>query len=165
MNIVTANKQALTKFNEKLGDMCESINTCSKKLYIMGDFNIDLLKNESCPLTSEFVDTVYSHSLLPCITRPTRVTSRTATLIDNILCSLSENNHNSFQGIMCTDISDHYPIFYIEPSAKTVMTNQTAFRRDMSRSNITKFKDKLKRFDWRTVLGQTHAEAAFNFFL
>ena len=63
--------------------------------------------------TSDFIDTVFSHSLLPCITRPTRVTRRTSTLIDNIL-TLSDGKLNTFQGILTTDISDHYPIFLIE---------------------------------------------------
>ena len=35
----------------------------------MGDFNINLLKNDSHPQTTDFVNTMYSHSLLPNITR------------------------------------------------------------------------------------------------
>ena len=47
------------------------------------------------------------------ITRPTRVTATSATLIDNIFTNNFENFKDSFQGILVIDISDHYPVFYI----------------------------------------------------
>ena len=45
----------------------------------------------------------------PLITRPTRITSNTATLIDNIFTS--NLNNFSVSGLMFCDISDHLPIF------------------------------------------------------
>ena len=48
----------------------------------MGDFN--LLNSDSHSATSEFLDNMISLMLLPIISRPTRVTSSSATLIDNI---------------------------------------------------------------------------------
>ena len=50
----------------------------------MGDYNINLLKVESHSLTADFNDLMYSYGLIPLITRPTRVTENSATLIDNI---------------------------------------------------------------------------------
>ena len=46
----------------------------------------------------------------PLITRPTRITSNTATLIDNIFTNNLLNNF-SVSGLMFCDISDHLPIF------------------------------------------------------
>ena len=54
---------------------------------------------------------MFSHSMLPIINKPTRVTASSATIIDNIY--ITDNNPNTFQGLLCTDISDHLPIFYI----------------------------------------------------
>ena len=58
--------------------------------YIMGDFNLDLLKHELHRQTEEFSDILYANSYIPMINRPTRVTRDTCTPIDNIF-----TNNNS----------------------------------------------------------------------
>ena len=45
------------------------------------------------------------------INKPTRITNRSATLIDNIFTNAFEISHNS--GILLNDLSDHLPIFTI----------------------------------------------------
>ena len=42
-------------------------------------------------LTGEFLDVMYSKMFFPLITRPTRITSHTATLIDNIFSNNMDN--------------------------------------------------------------------------
>lgn len=46
-------------------------------------------------------------------TKPTRVTERISTLIDNILCNNFQNKTQS--GVLIKDISDHFPEFQIVP--------------------------------------------------
>ena len=58
-------------FNKLIHEALSSINIKSNLVYVMGDFNIDLLKNDSHSQTTDFVNTMYSHSLLPNITKPT----------------------------------------------------------------------------------------------
>ena len=58
--------------------------TEQKVAYICGDFNIDLLNPKNNILIDEFTATMYSMSLYPIITKPTRITTHSATLIDNI---------------------------------------------------------------------------------
>ena len=72
----------LIKFIEILNDILAEIS--QMPCYIMGDYNIDLVKHEHHPPTEQFLDTMYSNSLLPMIFKPTRETETTATLIDNI---------------------------------------------------------------------------------
>ena len=55
--------------------------------YIMGDFNIDLIKTGTHGPTSDFIEGVTSVGFYPLISLPTRLTNNTATLIDNILTS------------------------------------------------------------------------------
>ena len=71
----------------------------------MGDFNIDLLTDCS----SDFKDTMHSIGLYPLITRPTRITVHSATVIDNIFTSLIKAD--LFASIIIDDISDHLPSF------------------------------------------------------
>ena len=46
----------------------------------MGDFNLDLLHYDDHAPTQEFMDSLFSHMFFPLITRPTRITSHSATL-------------------------------------------------------------------------------------
>ena len=54
---------------------------------------------------------MYSFGLYPLITKPSRITDITATLIDNIFMNELQFQVNS--GLLITDISDHVPVFAI----------------------------------------------------
>jgi hypothetical protein len=77
---------------------------------ICGDFNINLLNVDGVNSVAEFVDLIYSNSLLSVIHNPTRITSHSATLIDKIFVG---NLFLSVSGILCADFSDHLSIFAI----------------------------------------------------
>ena len=77
----------------------------------MGDYNINLLNFGTHTKTNEFIDDVISHGFLPYILKPTRVTDTSATLIDHIYSNHTYTNQDS--GIIVTDLSDHFGVFYI----------------------------------------------------
>ena len=83
-----------------------------KDVYIMGDFNIDLLKCESSQISQDFLLSLQSCYLTPTVDKPTRVHRSSATLIvnnpDQLLAS----------GNIISDISDHFSQFCITTSAK-----------------------------------------------
>ncbi|CAH3133322.1 unnamed protein product, partial [Porites lobata] len=54
----------------------------NKICFLMGDFNINLINYQNHHLTGQFLDGMYSNMFFPLITRPSRITSHTATLID-----------------------------------------------------------------------------------
>lgn len=84
-----------------------------------GDFNIDLLKiNANLPIPGTFFDLLLSNSLLPKITRPTRITSDSATLIDNIFTTFSPST-NLESAIPSHKFSDHQPCFSILPLVRS----------------------------------------------
>jgi len=68
----------------------------------MGDMNIDLLKFEQHTKTGEYLDNLFSQGSLPLITKPTRVTSHSATLIDHIYTN--KKNIQAIYDIVTTDI-------------------------------------------------------------
>lgn len=75
----------------------------------MGDFNINPLKYDCCNFANHFFKQLSSSGYMPLITKPTRITKSTATLIDNIFTNnLSRTEQSS--GILINDISDHLPI-------------------------------------------------------
>ena len=61
-------------------------------IYLMGDFNIDLLKYENCTYSQALLHCTQSFSMLPVIDKPTRVYGTSATLIDNIFTNNLENS-------------------------------------------------------------------------
>ena len=56
-----------------------------KESILIGDFNINLLNYNSDSDISSFIDTMYSSSFYPTINSPTRITTTSDTLIDNIV--------------------------------------------------------------------------------
>ena len=72
---------------------------------------LNLFKIDTHKQSNEFFNIMSSHSFRPLIEVPTRITSTTSTLIDNIFTnSLSSRNCS---GLFVTDMSDHLPIFVI----------------------------------------------------
>ena len=80
------------------------------QLYILGDMNIDFLKYNHHTQTEEYLDMLHSNNISPIITKPTRITNYTATLIDHIY---TNNTNQMISGIVTVDISDHLPTFCI----------------------------------------------------
>ena len=79
----------------------------------MGDFNIDLLKSESCDFARRFLEQLLTSSYIPLILKPTRITQHTATLIDNIFTNDTEVIDFTSNGIIFSDISDHLPVVHV----------------------------------------------------
>ena len=70
----------------KLTDHSKSLlpKLINKQIFIMGDFNINLLNFDSHKPTTEFVTNSLSCTFLPCINHPTRISHSSSTMIDNI---------------------------------------------------------------------------------
>jgi exonuclease III len=100
--------QDLDKFNNEWNLLLAILQAKTKDIYIMGDFNIDLLKAQDHRTTLNFLDTMSSYHFLPVITQPTRITLNTATLIDNFFTNRTSKIIDS--AIIVEDISDHLPI-------------------------------------------------------
>ena len=75
--------------------------THENKNYILtSDSNLNLLKYAKSPGVSKFLENLLSHNFMPQITLPTRITEKTATLIDNIL--INNNILNCISGNITT---------------------------------------------------------------
>ena len=77
---------------------------------LMGDFNIDLIRYASENNTGAFYD-LCSYSFRLLILQPTRVTSKTVTLIDNIC--INDISCRLIGGNVTSSISDHFFQFSI----------------------------------------------------
>ena len=95
----------IVQFTENLNDILGLVS--HMPCYIMSDYTVDLLKHDVHPLTENFLEAMYSNSLLPTILKPTRETATIATLIDNVFTNKYSINDNIVQCIFATDIVKH----------------------------------------------------------
>ena len=154
----------INTFNDYLSELLSKVKIERKFIACLGDFNISLLNIESHGPTQDFADVMYSNALLPCITKPTRVTSKTASLIDNIFCNGDIDDHRIFTGLLYTDISDHFPIFYIDHDTKAKQ-NETFFtKRIYSQKNLERFTTALCNKDWSATLSSEDPQRAYTMF-
>ena len=112
------------------------------------DHNMDFLKHSVHKRTQEFIELNLDNNLTPTITRPTRITKSSATLIDNIIVSQSLMT-NSDSRILIDDISDHLPslvrfrdLFQKNKSLKTITS------RNLCEKNIKRIKGDLTTTNW-----------------
>ena len=87
-------------------------STVNKTFFIAGDFNINFLDFETNKKVQSFVNLMFEFSMIPTINKPTRVTKHTATAIDNIITNCIINSDFK-SAIVKTDLSDHFPIIFI----------------------------------------------------
>ena len=140
----------VNEFIVNTDSLISKISSENKKCFIMGDFSLNLLNCHNHKLTNEFLDTLFSNMFFPLITRPTRITSYNATLIDNIFTNDLDNC--SFSGLFFTDISDHLPIFCLpitQDQINNVDDSTYVVSRDMHNDAVLKFRDKLRSTNWK----------------
>ena len=89
--------------------MLQKVSFEKKRLVLMGDFNIDLLKIDIHDDSSSYFDLITSFGLFPTILRPSRITARSKTLIDNIFSNFTDVYTQA--GNLTCSISDHLPQF------------------------------------------------------
>ena len=121
----------------------------NKSCVIMGDFNIDLLQTDNDDLSGIFFDTLSSFGFRPLILQPTRVTSHSATLIDNIFTN--DMSIISKGGNLTSSISDHFPQFSVfDISVHLKQKNRPKFGRSYKNFHHEEFQEELKRIDWNS---------------
>ena len=72
------------------------------------DLNIDYHKP-----TNDVINMMFSNALIPLINKPTRITSHSATIIDNTFSNNIDNQGKILQGNITMYISDHFAQFHI----------------------------------------------------
>ena len=133
--------------------------------YLIGiDHNLDLIKNSVHHNTQSFIELNLENGCLPCISKPTRVTHKSATLIDNIFCA--EGMYSKCRSyILLEDISDHLPcICHFSDVFPTKVENQYRTFRKLIEKNIDKIKTDLHEINWQGMLNKPSCSQKFNAF-
>src|SRR5688572_4116775 len=141
----------LEEFCAEIDQLLTTLACGDKHIIILGDFNVDLLRVVDHSRTNSFFNTMTAHNLLPTITRPTRITSYSASLIDNIFTNIWPSIVES--KIIASDISDHLPIltcFNFDPHNKGSIQNSVSRLINDDRRKV--FNASLIDADWSSVM-------------
>lgn len=155
--------QNLSGFLNKLVDS-RRLSDC----FFLGDFNSNYLRYTTDKLVKDFYDHLFQLGMTPIITKPTRITLNSRATLDNIIVSTSTNNITG-GGIILTDVSDHFPIFFTyKPNFKLATNNSqstTYTKRNFSDANVEIFVHDLNTSDWSNIYRSTCANTAYEYFI
>ena len=148
----------LDKFFDKLNQTLQQLNRHrNKQILFVSDSNIDLLKHGHFENATKLVDIFSEHGFAPLISRPTRITNHSATLIDHIF---SNNCHTITQsGIITENLSDHLAVYVsilMDPHKVNLKISEDTTSHEhhfISDEKLTNFKSEIASTDW-TFLNQ-----------
>ena len=128
------------------------------------DHNLDLLKSHLNQPTNDFIELNLDRELIPCITKPTRITNKSATLIDNILIGrLLQRNYTSF--VVIEDISDHFAcLVVLKDQNKSIKGPKYIKTQNLDDLKIANIVISFQEYNWKEILGSLNADEGFNIF-
>ena len=109
--------------------------------------NIDFLKYNHHAQTEEYLDMLHSNNNSAIITKPTRITNYTATLMNHIY---TNNTNQMISRIATIDISDHLPTFCIVDIPVQKQKFKRYFR-DYRRFDSELYLQDIKAIDWNSI--------------
>ena len=151
-----------TQSMELLANLLNDLSSCYEEMFIFGDFNVDVLKYNTCKMASEYVDLLFSFGLLQTVSKPTRCTYNTATLIDHSI--IMPNSYSVENILLVNKISDHFPVLLSLHAPKKRKVEKEFTSRNFSDANVNKFKMALRDFNWNLVTDNNDAQDAFSDF-
>ena len=161
--------------NQQVVEFRNSIEIVLNKLagqkhpcFIAGDINIDLMKVSTKKNTSEYVDALLLNNFVPLVIMPTRITSRSATLIDHIYYYEGKNPKEFLKietGNFLSDLSDYLPNYMLLINEKTKAASKRPTIRIFSAKHKEKFCELLTSTSWHTVCNENDANDAYNAFI
>ena len=104
---------------------------------------MNCLKYHENANTKHFYDNIFLKGAIPIINRPTRISEHSPSLMDNIL-TIDIFNNSLKKGIIKSDLSDHFPIFF------SIQLTKEKLREGVKRK-ITPLKEELSLLHWRHI--------------
>ncbi|XP_069941310.1 uncharacterized protein [Cherax quadricarinatus] len=162
INIYRVPQSNISQFSQNLGSMITDARLNKDHLLLSGDFNINLLQDQD-PHVTEFTNTMSNCMLLPTVTKPTRVTETSVSLLDHIWTNTISPLKS---GIITDNTTDHYPTFLITTLGKIPQDTTKVTFRLHNEAAINNFTTAVTNIDWHTELEiYTDIDECFNNFL
>ena len=138
-------------FTSKIKELEERNEQKQKPHVIIGNLNLNSLDYATNNHVQSFFNLAFENSVFPVKNRPIRITKTSETAIDHILTNtILELEIQS--GIISNDTSDYFGIFCVlKTDLKRKTNNGYILRRDISESNVKKFKELMNTVDWNLI--------------
>ena len=174
-NIYRSPSRNPDSFNTLFDSVLQKIDRHSKKLvYLVGDFNQDLIQYEHDINCQNLVDYTTNHGFVQIVSRPTRITDHSATLIDHVYTNNLDSTISC--NILTCDISDHLAIHTRISlgsssinsmrnirNSRTNDTEQTQTR-VFNEANNAKFKQLIEDETWDEIQDDMDAQTQYDKF-
>ena len=144
-------KTNVETYSNCLSEILDKLENSNKKCFVAGDFNIDLLKCETNTETNSFFTRLLTYSFFPTISKPTRITEHSATIIDNIYTNVYDIADDILSGNLYTDITDHLPVFTLQCSATYKKFQRKVRKRLFTANGEEQFMNELAMFDCSNI--------------
>ena len=135
--------------------------------YILGYYNINLLNHQFHHPTVDFINTVLTNVFYSLFDKPTRITSSSAELIDNIVTNF--HSHVLSPAILLTAISDHLSVLVTIQSKtkiKQIQTHKNFFYKILiNESTVSKFRTDMIEYDWSNVYLNQNTKNSYTAFI
>ena len=129
----------------------QKITKSNKNCILAGDFNVDLINYGHNNHVDSFYDEISRFSFRPLILQPSRVTSKSFTLIDNIF--INDLSCFSSGGNITSSISDHFSQFcLIDIFKKSHSASNVKYSRDWRNFNRERFTYEIQNLSWDDVI-------------
>ena len=150
-------------FLDEFEPLLDKINNENKNKFMMGDFNIDLLKRAN---SSDFVNMMVSHDSFPLVTIPTRISHLSASLIDNFFVNggLLERSQAD---VVVSDGSDHLLLISkikLNQSKENKRNERASFYREMNNKNLKSFANMMDETNFSRVIKEKCPNTAYDLF-
>lgn len=148
-------------FFEFLENCLGHLHSLKQHFVIMGDININLMVDNSD--ATNFNSIVLSYGCSSLISLPTRITSNSATLLD--ICVTNVMSDNVESGRLCSDLSDHLPIFCFLPVSNKSVRHKDSYKyRNINEVTLNKFKALVDEISWDSIYSTSDVNEAYHQF-
>ena len=139
------------------------IQHTADNVLIATDQNLDLLQYNVYPAVNELLELLLSNMFSPMITKPTRITHSTCTLIDNVYVR-TKRYKICTSAVICDNMSDHNPC-YVNLNIKTDSNNKQSFysTRSLNEEKISNITTKLLNHRWDSFYELLNVDTAYNY--
>lgn len=148
VGVLYRHPNATIQWNEHFEELIEKVLETQKEIYLLGDFNRDLLNEQTRKAWLEFME---PYGLFQKVQVVTRKSNHSQTLIDHIYCNV-ESNVNSIN-VPEIGLSDHYPIFVTRKCSTSIpkFTHHTITYRSFKQFNKDDFINDLESTPWDII--------------
>ena len=149
--------ECLEEFTQQLSSIIKKIENERKKVYIVGDLNIDGMKVTENKKVEQFFNMLMENNYIPLITKPTRVQDKSISLIDHVIINpkVIKTESKIKSGVIYSGITDHLPVFMSIQETHKIIPTERPMIRIFSEKNMNTFYRAIENCSW-DKFGQTN---------